>query len=380
MRIFLMLLAAVGLGTALGGGMAYFESRPAEIVPDEVSRLAAAAIVAVDREEYDFGTVDAGQEASHDFVFTNVGTAPMELSPGMTTCRCTVSLVNATAVPPGESSKVKVTWRPRGELGPYRRTVSIHTNDPERPDVTLTVAGEVTVGLRADPPELVFSGLGLGEAGGGQARVWCNLPGRPLAITGFTLSDKPAAGFFQVAWEALPEAAVRQEKGAKSGVLLRVAVKPGLPQGPFQQTISLETNQPSHPELTVVVKGEVESDISVAGPNWSSQLGLLDIGTVSSQTGTQRRLLLVVRGANCQKVRFKPVRTVPEFLEVRVGEATVIGDGEAAHTPLFIQIPQGCRAANYLGSDAAKLGEILLETNHPRVPQVRVLVRFAVEG
>jgi hypothetical protein len=132
--------------------------------------------------------------------------------------------------------------------------------------------------------------------------------------------------------------------------------------------------------LTVVVKGEVVSDISVAGPNWSSQLGLLDIGTVSSQTGTQRRLLLVVRGANCRKVRFKPVRIVPEFLEVRVGEAMVIGDGEAAHTPLFIQIPQGCRAASYLGSDAAKLGEILLETNHPRVPQVRILVRFAVEG
>ena len=58
----------------------------------------------------------------------------------------------------------------------------------------------------------------------------------------------------------------------------------------------------------------------------------------------------------------------------------MIGDGKAAHTPLFIQIPRGCRAASYLGSDRANLGEILLETNHPRVPQVRVLVRFAVEG
>jgi hypothetical protein len=79
-------------------------------------------------------------------------------------------------------------------------------------------------------------------------------------------------------------------------------------------------------------------------------------------------------------VRFKPVRTVPEFLEVRVGETTVIGNNEASHTPLFIQIPRGCRAANHLGTKAAKLGEILLETNHPRVPQVRILVRFAVEG
>jgi len=383
MKIFLMLLAAVGLGAALGGGMAYVEVRPVEAVPDETAPPAAAADaakVAVDREEYDFGTVDADQEASHDFVFTNAGTAPLALAPGMTTCRCTVSLVDTTAVLPGKSSKVKVTWRPRGAIGPYRRTVSIRTNDPDRPDVTLTVVGEVTVGLRAEPPELVLSGLGIGEGGSGQVRVWCNLPRPPLEVTRWGLADKSTAQFFQVTWEALPEAEVRREKGAKSGVLLRVAVKPGLPQGPFQQTISLETNQPSHPELTIPLKGEVESDISVAGPNWSSQLGVLDIGTVSSQAGAQRRLLLVVRGAQCREVRFKPVRTVPEFLEVRVGETTVIGNNEASHTPLFIQIPRGCRAANHLGTKAAKLGEILLETNHPRVPQVRILVRFAVEG
>ena len=72
------------------------------------------------------------------------------------------------------------------------------------------------MGLRADPSEMVLSGLGLGEAGGGQVRVWCNLPGRPLAITGFTLSDKATAGLFQVAWDALPEAAVRRKKGPKA--------------------------------------------------------------------------------------------------------------------------------------------------------------------
>ena len=96
-------------------------------------------------------------------------------------------------------------------------------------------------------------------------------------------------------------------------------MKPGLPQGPFQQTISLETNQPSYPELTVVVKGEVESDISVAGPNWSSQLGLLDIGTVSSQTGTQRRLLLVVRGATVGTCDSSPSEQSPSFLRSALG-------------------------------------------------------------
>jgi hypothetical protein len=384
MRIFLLLTAAVVLGAALGTGLAYWDVRAAKPAPEGESGPlppeAAAAKVAVDSQEYDFGTIDADKEASHSFLFTNIGTAPLELSQGMITCRCTVSLVDAAPVPPGGSTKVKVTWRPKGGLGPYRRTVSIRTNDPLRPDITLTVAGEVTVALRADPPELVFSSVGLGAAASGEVRLWCRLAGRPLAITGYRLSDPATAQFFQVAWEALPAAELRQQKGATSGLRLRVGVKPGLPQGAFQQTISLETNQPSHPELTVPVKGVIESDISVAGPNWSSQSGLLDIGTVSRQMGTQRRLLLVVRGANCGSVRFKPVRRVPEFLDVRVGEVKVIGDGEAAHTALFIQIPRDCPPVSYLGPDHGKLGEILLETNHPRVPQVRILVRFAVEG
>jgi hypothetical protein len=304
----------------------------------------------------------------------------MELSAGATTCHCTVSVVDSKPVPPGKSTHVTVTWKPRGALGPYRQTVTILANDPRRPQITLTVEGEVTVGVRADPPELVLSRIPLGEPGGGDVRLWCSLNGPPLEVSDVTLSDDSTAKFFQVTPQRLPQAEVEQEKGARSGVLLRVAVKPGLPQGAFQQTISLRTNQPSHPELTVPVKGMVQSDISIAGPDWNSRLGVMDLGTVSRRTGAQGRLLLVVHGVKCKEVRFKPAGTVPEFLQVEVGQTTVIGDGTIAQTPLIIQIPPGCRPVNHLGSDEGKLGQILLETNHPRVPQVRIRVRFAVEG
>jgi hypothetical protein len=390
MRIFLTVVAAIVVGVGLGSGTAFlrvytagWNHGPVFVSYAQPSLPPAgtpAPAVLVDREEYDFGIMDAEQEGSHDFVFTNVGSAPLELSSGATTCHCTVSMVDSDPVPPGKSTPVTVTWKPKGKLGEYTQSVTILANDPHRPQITLTVHGDITVGVRADPPELVLSRVPLGEPGGGDVRLWCSLPGPPLAITGVTLSDDSTAKFFQVTPEPIPQAQVQEEKGARSGVLLRVAVKPGLPQGPFQQTISLRTNQPSHAELTLPVKGMVQSDISIAGADWNPQLGLVDIGTVSGQTGAQRRVVLVVRGAKCKEVRFKPAGTVPEFLQVEVGQTTVVGDGATAHTPLIIQIPPGSRPANHLGSEEGKLGQILLETNHPRVPQVRILVRFAVEG
>ncbi|MGD0897098.1 MAG: DUF1573 domain-containing protein [Thermoguttaceae bacterium] len=383
MRIFLSVLATIVAGMALGTTTAYFQVRPVWVVPAEQWMPAAPDVapkVVVDHEEHDFGAMDAEQEGCHEFVFTNVGTAPMQLTPGATTCRCTVSVVDTAPIPPGGVANVKVVWNPHGTLGPYRKTVTVRSNDPHQPEITLTVVGEVTVGVRVDPPELVLSRIPFGESGGGEVRLWCNLTGAPLEITSLKLTDESSAKWFQATWEPLPPAVIEKEEGAKSGALLHIAVKPGLPQGPFQQTISLRTNQASRPELTVPIKGMVQSDISIAGPAWNSSSGVLDIGTVTSQTGAERRLLLVVHGKECKAVRFKPVRMVPAFLQARLGETTVIGDGEASHTPLFVQIPPGSPEANYLGSNEGKLGEILLQTSHPKVPELRILVRFAIGG
>ena len=62
-----------------------------------------------------------------------------------------------------------------------------------------------------------------------------------------------------------------------------------------------------------------------------------------------------------------------------LGQPSEINHGAVVETPLVIEIPPGSPAVNRLGSDQGKLGEIILETTHPRVPKVRILVRLAVE-
>ena len=63
-----------------------------------------------------------------------------------------------------------------------------------------------------------------------------------------------------------------------------------------------------------------------------------------------------------------------------LGPTTPVNDGAMSRTTLTITIPPGSPPANHLGSDMGKLGQIKIKTSHPKVPMLRILVRFAVEG
>jgi hypothetical protein len=336
--------------------------------------------VSVDKEGYKFGQMDAGAEGAHDFLFTNTGTAPLQLTVAATSCRCAVAEIDRGEIPPGKSTKVKLKWKSKELIGPYRQTAKISTNDPGRPDVTLTVEGEITVAVQNDPAELVFNGLSPRDTPTGEVKLWCRLPGPALEILDFKLSDQDLAKYFQVTYEPLTLVESKKKEGVKSGVRVRVVLKPGLPRGQFQQTILIRTNLESYPAVTIPIQGSIGSDIVITGPDWDSALDLLDIGTVSSQVGAERQLTLIVRGPRCKEVKFKPVVLVPDLLHVKLGETVVKANGAFSQTPLTIQIPKGSRPANHLGSEVGKYGQIRLETSHPQIPQLKIHVRFAVEG
>ena len=390
MRLSLAIILAILVGVAVGTGTAFWrmrqvpwngqpvESSPSPSIPKAPDAGEPAAKVVVDQEEYDFGTMDYGSETGHDFTFSNAGRAPLVLTAGPTTCRCTVSKVNGDKLLPGESFQVAVHWKARELSNDYRQTVQIYTNDPLRPVVKLSIIGEVSVPLRAEPAELVFSQLSQDEPASGEVRLLCNRR-QPLKILEYGLSDQALAKFFQVSWEPLSEAELRGRKGVHSGVLLKVAVKPGLPQGAFRQTIHLVTDLKSMPSLSVDIEGSVGSDVAVAGEGWDATSGVVNLGFINGQTGAERRLVLVTHGPHGKEAKFTVVRREPELLHVKLGNTTPIGHGTATQTPLIIQIPKRSPPVNCLGSDQGNYGEIILGTNLPNTPKFRILARFLIE-
>jgi hypothetical protein len=242
----------------------------------------------------------------------------------------------------------------------------------------LTISGTITRALQAAPADLVFSRMTTNERATGESRLYCYAD-QPLKVLGYELTDAVTAPSCRIAIRPLRAEELKENPLARSGALVSVTIGPGLPQGFFRQKLTLQTNIASSPTVTLIVEGTVGGEIGVVGPDWDSATGVLSIGAISGRDGATRRLFLVVRGPLHNQVTFKPARVAPEMLSVSVGRRSEINNA-VAQTPLVIAIPPGSAAENHLGSDQGKLGEIILETTHPHVPKLRILVRFAVEG
>jgi hypothetical protein len=202
-----------------------------------------------------------------------------------------------------------------------------------------------------------------------------------MQVTGHELKDPSTAEFFDVRFEPMSAAQLGGEPDAKSGFLMEVHVKSGLPQGPFQQTILVQTNLAAAPVIEVPVTGKVGSDISVFGRGWNEATGSLTLGLLDPRKGADASLTLVVRGRHRDMTEFQVSEVFPpDILQVELGEKTEINQGVATQTPLKIRIPAGAGPANHLGSKQGKIGRIVLDTNDPQMPKLTVLVSFAIEG
>jgi len=390
MRTIFVIGVILLLGIALGAGAAVLRIRTTPWNPDidQSSSDGAASVswpdgpapkVVVTETEFDFGALDMASTGSHEFVIANAGEAVLKLTPGGTSCRCAMSKLEREKISPGDSAKITITWEPTEQAGPYQQTATILTNDPTRPKVVLSVMGKITVAMQLLPPELVFSRVSVDEPSMAQTRLFCYLD-ESLKILGHTFSDPATAQYFEVATEPLKaEELAEHSPPPKSGMLVKVTVKPGLPQGAFRQKILFQTNAASTPAIALPIQGNVGSDIAVVGPGWNNDGGILNLGVISSRSGAKRRLMLIVRGPLRKEVEFTPASVVPSLLKVGVGRPSEINNGAVMQTPLTIEIPPGSPTVNCLGSEQGKFGKILLDTTCSKVPKLQIHVRFAVE-
>lgn len=385
------LAVAVVFGAAAGIGVAWVRVQlaPWDGTP-EGSSSESAKPVAIDldaplpkllleEDSHDFGAMDERGEGRYEFVFDNVGDAPLTLKQGSTSCTCTSTILEKGDIRPGGSGKVAVEWTGKNRVGPFKATATVTTNDPRQRTVTLTITGRITTAVRAVPQRLAMSGITASEEASAQVKVF-GFRSEPLQITDHEFSHPETSKSFQISFQPLSPDQLSEEQDAKSGCLVEVTVKPGLPLGAFQQTIRLKTNYPDVPAIEVPVEGTISSDISLVGKGWNRKNGTLYWGNFKSQEGARRDLFIRVRGPHCKEVKFKPIEIRPDLLEVKLGQTSYVEDGRLSLTPLTIQIPKGSPPADYLGSSEERLGQIILETNHPSARELRILLRFSIEG
>ncbi len=79
-------------------------------------------------ENHDFGTIEEGTIAKHDFVFTNTGDAPLIITNAQGSCGCTVPSYPREPIAPGEQGTIHVEFNSNGRTGNQTKTVTLTSN------------------------------------------------------------------------------------------------------------------------------------------------------------------------------------------------------------------------------------------------------------
>lgn len=380
---------SLAAGIAVGGAAPLWQrwtmagtdlSRPVE--PERATldqRIGPRPIAEVDATEFRFGTIAVGATRSHVFTITNRGDAPLEIHKGSTSCKCTISDFEEGSLAPGESARIKLEWTARTSEGDFREIATILTNDPTHRRIDLSVVGRVTRTVQVEPNSVVFSRLRTDQEKTAHVKLLCFVD-EPLRMidTKLEMRSPENAKYFDVSVAPLSPEDLG-DPDAKSGLDVRITVRPGMPVGTFRGLLHLTTNVKDQGIFMLRVAGSVVSDVSVLGPGWSHEQGILTLGKVSGSEGIERRLFLHIRGRDARQVDLGPVDVDPQCLQVTLGEAEPLPGGRMVRVPLSVRIPPGTHPINRLGTDQAPLGEIVVHTNHPRAREIRLLVRFVVE-
>jgi hypothetical protein len=95
-----------------------------------------------EENNFDFGTINSGDEVVHAFKFKNSGDADIVISQVKGSCGCTSPEYPQNPVKPGEEGEIKVTFRSKGIAGQVVKDITILANTVPTTKI-LTISGEV---------------------------------------------------------------------------------------------------------------------------------------------------------------------------------------------------------------------------------------------
>lgn len=95
--------------------------------------------VGVQQLEHDFGNINEGDVVNHSFVISNNGGDLLKIIDVRASCGCTAASPDKKELKPGESTNISVSFNSKGRKGPQTKTVTVTTNDTEKPTLSLNI-------------------------------------------------------------------------------------------------------------------------------------------------------------------------------------------------------------------------------------------------
>jgi hypothetical protein len=148
---------------------------------------------------YDFGDIPTGTRHKGQFNFANKGDSPLKIK-NVSSCCGVVTNLPKNEFAPGESGVLEIDYGSSTEPGPFRRQLTVSTNDPRNPDVILTIRANAIRVVGFEPSKLTLF-LKQENAGCGDITLK-SLDGKPFSITGFKATENAITADFDPSVQA----------------------------------------------------------------------------------------------------------------------------------------------------------------------------------
>lgn len=93
--------------------------------------VCAQGALKFESDKHDFGMIDEGLQAVHEFTFTNTGNAPVILSDVRASCGCTTPSWTKEPIAPGAKGSIKASYNSEGRPGNFTKSITITSNASE---------------------------------------------------------------------------------------------------------------------------------------------------------------------------------------------------------------------------------------------------------
>jgi hypothetical protein len=290
---------------------------------------------------YDFGKVDSGQVVKHDFVFTNIGTATLEIKDVRPGCGCTTAGTWDKQVEPGKTGSIPLQFNSANFGGSVAKSATVTCNDPSQSNIVLQIKGTVWKPIDVTPTMAVFNVTSEDQTNQTKVvRIVSNLED-PLELSDLQCTNK------------LFQAELKTIKPGKEFELQITALAPF--NGPTViAPVSLKTSSPKMPTINVSAYVMVQQPVVVM-PN---QI-ILPAGPL---TNTVHPVVTIRNNGTNSLELSEAAINVP-------GADVIVKETQPGKLfSLTVNFPVGFEVQN------AQLIELTVKSNHPKVPVIKVPV------
>ena len=287
-------------------------TKPATSQPDDPTK----PHLELDPDNFNFGDVWQGEPVKRDFTLKNSGGAPLTFDT-KTSCGCTVATGGKSPLAPGESCTFTVSYN-AAHAGPAQKTVTLTTNDPQRPQVVIQVSGKVNplfsggpTGERITFPELEPNAV---------ATQTLRLENKYTEPVELRLRSGLDFGPFDVAFHEIEPGKVYE---------VTATTKPPLKYGWNSTSVILETGLKQMPTIAVTVGGNVAPRVTVM----PAQLMIPMTTTQPTQQAVRVQYRLE------KPLKITEIKATPDTIKCELVPAAQAQSGKLGYYQIRVQLP-----------------------------------------